>query len=230
MQKIALRFVLLTMAVIHVSLSTCADLGDKQSKCVEYPEWCDTSEKMICYAASHGLVDEVKHFVESGVSVNLCDFYGRPLLFYALDCKDSAKSFQIVNCLLQQPEIIVDARNHYVNGGYTPLMQAAAFFKTDIVALLLQAGADRSLKSYSGIGETAEVIARRLSSACMSQSERDKLASDICCFERESVDDSTRKNRLRRIVAGLKTFASEIKDGAGDAFCCCCGRRSTALD
>ena len=63
---------------------------------------------------------------------------------------------RIVECLLAQPGIEVDKRNI---DGYTALMSAAGQGHTRVVELLLEAGADPSLKNEQG--QTAEDLARQ---------------------------------------------------------------------
>ena len=63
---------------------------------------------------------------------------------------------RIVTDLLAQPGIEVDKRG---SNDYTPLMHAASRGQADVVELLLEAGADPSLKNDRG--QTAEDLGRQ---------------------------------------------------------------------
>ena len=85
----------------------------------------------------------VRTALESKANVNNRDYDDDPPLKIAVDSED----LQIVQQLLQNPEIDVNLSNDY---GYTPLMSAAGYRSPKILTLLLLKNADVNLENQDG--------------------------------------------------------------------------------
>ncbi len=112
-------------------------------------------ESPLMMAALKGNVDAVKELIERDADVNKA---GWTPLHYAASA-GSPQHTQIISLLLER-HAYIDAASP---NGTTPLMMAAHYGSTDAVQLLLQEGADPTLKNQLGL--TATDFAMRASRA-----------------------------------------------------------------
>jgi len=89
--------------------------------------------------------DTVKLLIESGVDIERYDDQGVSFLDEAIVTGD----LELVRYLVEEKGMDVNATQR--RSGFTPLMQAASYGYTDIVAFLLEKGADIEARDSSGL-------------------------------------------------------------------------------
>ena len=92
--------------------------------------------------ASQGNTERVKLLLSNGADVNTTDVLSNTALFYAIDC-DKIEEYEIIKLLLEQGANI----NAQATNGFTPLIKATKKGDFRAVKMLLNANADRDIRT-----------------------------------------------------------------------------------